>query len=151
MKAPIYGHPSAARAWSKTVTEWTEEFFMSNGWTIAVTNTDPCVFVILSPDNTFSLLWIHTDDCFLRGERLEDLEYIRNSFGNRFGIKKVDPRYMLGLLSEITVMPDGTWELELTQPEFVEQMLGEFGQYCPTTQYKSPFEPNKVLGCKEIG
>ena len=103
MKAPIYGHPSAARAWSKTVTEWTEEFFMSNGWTIAVTNTDPCVFVILSPDNTFSLLWIHTDDCFLRGERLEDLEYIRNSFGNRFGIKKVDPRYMLGLLSEITV------------------------------------------------
>ena len=49
MKAPIYGHPSAARAWSKTVTEWTEEFFMSNGWTIAVTNTDPCVFVILSP------------------------------------------------------------------------------------------------------
>ena len=48
-------------------------------------------------------------------------------------------------------MPDGTWELELTQPEFVEQMLGEFGQYCPTTQYKSPFEPNKVLGCKEIG
>lgn len=151
MKKPIYGHPSAARAWSKTVTEWTEEFFMSNGWTVGVNNTDPCVFVILSPDNTYNIMWIHTDDCFVRGERNSDLDYIRNSFGNRFGIKRVDPRYMLGILSELTQQQDGSWELELTQPEFVEQMLREFGQYCPSKPYATPFKPSKVLGCKEEG
>ena len=39
-------------------------------------------------------------DSIQRGERQEDLDYIRNSFGNRFGIKRVDPKYMLGILSE---------------------------------------------------
>ena len=48
------------------------------GWHVGTNNTDPCVFVILSPDNTFSVMWIHTDDCFVRDERDEDLEYIRN-------------------------------------------------------------------------
>ena len=48
-------------------------------------------------------------------------------------------------------MDDGTWELHMTQPEFVEQLLEEFGHYCPATSYKTPFEPGKVLGCKEEG
>ena len=65
-------------------------------------------------------MWIHTDDCFVRGERDEDLDYIRNSFGNRFGIKRVDPRFMLGLYANIIVVPDGSKVLEFTQPDFVE-------------------------------
>ena len=28
LKKPIYGHPSSARAWAKTVFEWSEEFFI---------------------------------------------------------------------------------------------------------------------------
>ena len=28
-------------------------------------------------------------------------------------------------------------------------MLAEFGHYCPTQPYKTPFEPGKVLGCEE--
>ena len=151
LKKPIYGHPSSARAWAKTVFEWTEEFFMSNGWHVGTNNTDPCVFVLLSPENTFSIMWIHTDDCFVRGERDEDLDYIRNSFGNRFGIKRVDPRFMLGLYANIIVVPDGSKVLEFTQPDFVESMLSEFGQYVPSKTFSTPFKPSTVLGCKEVG
>ena len=124
---------------------------MSNGWHVGTNNTDPCVFVLLSPENTFSIMWIHTDDCFVRGERDEDLEYIRNSFGNRFGIKRVDPRFMLGLYSNIIDAPDGSKVLEFTQPDFIENMLSEFGMHIPDKEVSTPFKPGAVLGCKEAG
>ena len=37
-------------------------------------------------------------------ERESDLEFIRDAFGERFGIKNVDPRYFLGCLMEIEHM-----------------------------------------------
>ena len=35
-------------------------------------------------------MWVHTDDCCVRGERQEDLDDIRNSFKNRCGMKRVN-------------------------------------------------------------
>ena len=56
------------------------------------------------------------------GEREEDLEYIKQSFGQRFGIKDVDPRYFLGCLMEIE--DKGEYKtLTITQPDFVEDLL----------------------------
>ena len=71
--------------------------------------------------------------------------------GNRFGIKRVDPRFMLGLYSNIIDLPDGSKLLELTQPDFVESMLSEFGEYLPDKAVGTPFKPGAVLGCKEAG
>ena len=122
LKSPVYGHPTAARSWNKTVTCWTEDFFGKNGWTVGTLHSDPCVFVLLSPDNTPSILIVYVDDCYVQGERSEDLEYIRQSFGDKFGIKKVDPRYFLGCLMEIEPQPDGSYTLTITQPDFVEDM-----------------------------
>ena len=42
---------------------------------------DPCVFVLLSPDNTPSILIVYVDDCYVQGERSEDLEYNRRASG----------------------------------------------------------------------
>ena len=38
---------------------------------------------------------------------------------------------MLGLYSNIVDLPDGSKLLEFTQPDFVENMLSEFGEYLP--------------------
>ena len=67
--------------------------------------SDSCAFVLLSPDNTYSLLSVHTDDVEVHSEREEDAEYIRRSFGDKFGISRTDPRFMLGVLKEITILP----------------------------------------------
>ena len=149
LKSPVYGHPTAARSWNKTVTCWTEDFFGKNGWTVGTLHSDPCVFVLLSPDNTPSILIVYVDDCYVQGERNEDLEYIRQSFGDKFGIKKVDPRYFLGCLMEIEPQPDGSYTLTITQPDFVEDMLLEFGSYLSTATVNVPFEPGTVLGVNE--
>jgi len=109
LKSPVYGHPTAARSWSKTVTGWIEEFFNMNGWDVCTLHSDPCVFVILSPDNYVSMMLLYVDDCYAQGERESDLEFIRDAFGERFGIKNVDPRYFLGCLMEIEQQTDGTF------------------------------------------
>ena len=62
-----------------------------NGWDVCTLHSDPCVFVILSPDNTVSMMLLYVDDCHAQGERESDLEFIRDTFGERFGIKNVDP------------------------------------------------------------
>ena len=72
----------------------------------------------------------------MQGERSEDLEYIRQSFGDKFGIKKVDPRYFLGCLMGIEPQPDGSYTLTITQPDFVEDMLLEFGSHLSAKQAK---------------
>ena len=64
-------------------------------------HSEPCLFVLLSPDDFVTILIVYVDDCRIQGEREEDLEYIKHSFGQRFGIKDVDPRYFLGCLMEI--------------------------------------------------
>ena len=91
-------------------------------------HSDPCVFVILSPDNYVSMMLLYVDDCYAQGERESDLEFIWDAFGERFGIKNVDPRYFLGCLMEIEQQTDGTSTLTVTQPDFVEEMIIEFGE-----------------------
>ena len=75
--ASIYGHPIEARAWAKTLNNWIGGFFSTNGWHVESCHSDACLFVICSPDQTFTLLSKYTDDCDTHGERDEDLTYIR--------------------------------------------------------------------------
>eukprot|EP01048_Picozoa_sp_COSAG05_P000633 COSAG05_NODE_18_length_34957_cov_44.338115_12_plen_81_part_00 len=58
---------------------------------------------------------------------------------------------MLGLYSNIMDVPDGSKVLELTQPDFIENMLSEFGMHVPDKAVSTPFKPGAVLGCKEVG
>ena len=149
LKSPVYGHPTAARSWSKTVTEWINEFFGSKGWDVGVMHSEPCLFVLLSPDDSVKILIVYVDDCRIQGEREEDLEYIKQSFGQRFGIKDVDPRYFLGCLMEIE--DQGEYKtLTITQPDFVEDLLIKYAEFMPAeTKYSVPFEPGTVLGINE--
>jgi hypothetical protein len=149
LKSPVYGHPTAARSWSKTVTEWVVEFFSSKGWDVGTLHSEPCLFVLLSPDNTVSILIVYVDDCRVQGERDEDLSYIKTSFGERFGIKDVDPRYFLGCLMEVE--DQGSYRtLSITQPDFVEDMLIKYADYLPAdVKVTLPFEPGTVLGVNE--
>ena len=105
----------------------------------------------ISPDNTVSMMLLYVDDCYAQGERESDLEFIRDAFGERFGIKNVDPRYFLGCLMEIEQQTDGTSTLTVTQPDFVEEMIIEFGEYLTEEVVDVPFEPGKVLGVNEPG
>ena len=112
-------------------------------------HSDPRVFVLLSPDDTPSILIVYVDDCHVQGERDEDLEYIRRSFGDKFGIKRADPKYFLGYLMEIEPQTDGSYTLTITQPNFVEDMMLEFGSYLSTATVNVPFGPVTVFGVNE--
>ena len=84
------------------------------------------------------------DDRRIQGEREEDLAYIKHSFGQRFGIKDVDPRYFLGCLMEIEDQV-GYKTLTITQPDFVEDLLIKYAEFMPAeTKYSVPFEPGTV-------
>jgi hypothetical protein len=85
----------------------------------------------------------------VQGERDEDLSYIKTSFGERFGIKDVDPRYFLGCLMEVE--DQGSYRtLSITQPDFVEDMLIKYADYLPAdVKVTLPFEPGTVLGVNE--
>ena len=62
---------------------------------------------------------------------------------------QVDPRYFLGCLMEIEPQPDGSYTLTITQPDFVEDMLLEFGSHLSAATVNVPFEPGTVLGVNE--
>ena len=83
---------------------WIKYFFSRNGWTIRMLHNDPRVSVILSPEDAPSILITSIDVCYLQGERVEDLEYIRRSFGDAFGIKREDPKYFMGYSMEIETL-----------------------------------------------
>ena len=149
MLKPVYGHPKSARAWSKTITNWIIEFFDTQGWTVGTLMSESCAFVLLSPDNTYSLLSVHTDDVEVHSEREEDAEYIRRSFGDKFGISRTDPRFMLGVLKEITVLPDGSSIMECSQPEFCEALIDDFKEHITYGgQYETPWMPGCILEIK---
>ena len=44
---------------------------------------------------------------------------------------------------------DGSYTLTITQPDFVEDMLLEFGNYLSAATVNVPFEPGTVLGVNE--
>ena len=88
LKSAVFGHPDTAGCWNETMNGWIKYFFSRNGWTIRMLHNDPRVSVILSPEDAPSILIMSIDVCYLQGEREEDLEYIRRSFGDAFGIKR---------------------------------------------------------------
>jgi hypothetical protein len=92
--------------------------------------------VILSPEDAPSILITSIDVCYLQGERVEDLENIRRSFGDAFGIKREDPKYFMGYSMEIETLTNISRTLTITQPDFVEDMQLEFGSHLSAEQAK---------------
>ena len=123
---------------------WIKYFFSRNGWTIRMLHNDPRVSVILSPEDAPSILIMSVDDCYLQGEREEDLEYIRRSFGDAFGIKRADPKHFMGYSMEIETLTNMSRTLTITQPGFVEDLLLEFGNHIPVETMNVPFGPSTI-------
>jgi hypothetical protein len=147
----LYGHPSAARAWGISLSKWIKFFFNKNEWTASNCDSDPCLFVLTSPNNYTSLLTVYTDDCDLIGENATDLQFIKKSFDDKYGVKECDPEIMLGVRRTVTTTKSGVRELQLTQPDYIDQMCAQFADHLPSRSYETPFEPGTVFGTKEQG
>ena len=102
-----------------------------------------------SAASCYSLISVHTDDVEVHSEREEDAEYIRRSFGDKFGISRTDPRFMLGVLKEIKALPDGSHMMECSQPEFCEALIDGFKEHITYSgRCETPWMPGCILEVK---
>ena len=69
---------------------------------------------------------IYTDDCDCVGPEMNELEYIKEAFHDRFGVTDADPAFMLGVKREITVEDDGTRVLTYSMAKFIESTYEKF-------------------------
>ena len=155
----LYGHPSAAQAWSKTRDEWILSFFNDPisgcGWRCRNCLSEPCLFVFEAPDGVTSLSLIYTDDCDTVGPSMVHLDWIKQCFNDRFtsqagpGIRDVDPSFMLGVRRTLTDRADGVREIELTMPQYIDELCKNFADHLPEKSKSTPIPEHTILGLKE--
>ena len=153
LKANLYGHPEAARNWMRTVFGWLQKHFNTNGWQAKQSNTDPALWILLTPEGRLVLLVIWSDDNDAVAERDEDLDYVEQAFKQRFGVTSADPNFMLGVSRSITVGDDGVRVLEYTMPTYIENVYDEYKDYISDLKLRStrilPLDEGFTLGPKE--
>ena len=144
----LYGHPEAARNWAATLTEWILSHFNGHNWSVRQCQTDPCCFILLSPENKSAILIVYTDDCAVHGETDDVNDTIQRAFNKRFGVTQCDERFLLGVQRTSFINDDGVECLSLTQPEFCENLAADFAEFLPATA-ETPFPPSMILGANE--
>jgi len=135
----LYGMPQANRRFCRLRDAWILEEFNKNGWKVTKLRADPCMFMYISPKGKKSFTIIHTDDCDCASEVGEDAMYIASKFDSRFKIKMCDESFMLGLKRTISKDIHGTTMVELTQPDFVENLYLTYKDHCPKRCPSTPF------------
>ena len=97
LKKNLYGSPTAPRNWTRCRNKWMlEEMGKDEGWTVTQMVYAPCLFKVTIDDSP-SYLVIHTDDIDGITKNPKHGELIMAKFKQRFGVKVVDPRHMLGI------------------------------------------------------
>ena len=157
----LYGIPPAGRNWQKLLYNWmlTEMGADSEDeWIVSQMLYAPCMFKILI-NNRVSFVVVHTDDCDGASQDPRDGAAIRDAFNARFGVKDVDPKFMLGnqrdvyqvdgegnILSEPT--PESITVLRHHQTGYVDKLWENWGHFrkgksAPSTPFpeKSSISP----------
>ena len=69
---------------------------------------------------------IHSDDVDCYSEFEEERAFLAKEFDKRFGVVMGDPRYMLGVLREVTDLGNGHRMLKLSMPEYIDELAEQF-------------------------
>ena len=144
LKKNLYGHPAAARAWTKTRDAFIEEEFNKDGWRCVKCIMDPCLFRFTKGKEEVMAL-IHTDDVDMIGGSEEMMKDIMDKCDKEWGVKQVDSDFILGVKriykeDKIT----GERSIEMTMTAFIEGMHAAYGDQITKKKVSSPF-PDDVF------
>jgi len=156
----LYGHPGAASAWQKTLYAWIKERFSRDGWKVKICHSDRGVLILTSPSGQYSpwtrpsgenqiIMIVHSDDVDVYSEHEEDRLFIAQEFNEKFGVVMGDSRYMLGVLREITELPNGHRMLKLSMPEYISDLVDTYAEFLPKKTPSSPWKPKFFMGIKQ--
>ena len=162
--ANLYGHPLAAAAWQKTLYDWILKRFNQDGWKAKISHVDRGIILLTSPPKDSSpndpvtgendgsnpiIMIVHSDDVDCYSEFESERSFLAKEFDDRFGIVMGDPRYMLGVLREVTDLPGGHRMLKLSMPEYIDELAESFEEYLPKQAPSAPWKPKTLLGIKQ--
>ena len=145
MRKNLYGHPGAARAWTRERDQQLLKHFNEEGWTCTQSNMDPCLFKFTDRREKFALMLIHTDDCDGAGEDEQILTEIFVKINTIWSIKPTDPEYMLGISRKITYNNNRVNAIEMTMTPFIEGMVRSFNDHLMTSAANLPFPENTSI------
>ena len=139
LKKNLYGHPAAARAWSRTRDEYLLEEFNKDGWTCQRCLMDTCVFRFTKGENEVISL-IHTDDVDMIGSDDDMLREIYDKCHSKWGCKEVSSDFMLGIKRNRTYDPQLQEDkIEFSMTPFIEGLYKDFGKYWEDGNVDTPF------------
>jgi len=148
MRKNLYGHPAAARAWSKTRDEFIMRHFNEHGWTCHQARGDPCLFYIMKGDQ-YAWMLIHTDDCDAVGSSDEILKEIMKAMDTEWKVKEVTSEYILGVTRKQVTETDGTFDIECTMAQYCDAMHEAFKEHLNKRRVETPFPPDLMLSLED--
>jgi hypothetical protein len=151
MRKNLYGHPAAARAWTRERDTQLLKHFNQTGWTCTQSRMDPCLFTLTDQRGKKAWLLIHTDDCDGVGEDDQILDAIYSKINDIWSVKLTDPEYMLGVSRKLTYTQNRISSIELTMTPFIEAMERSFQQHLPPVTTNTPFlESTRISKLEEV-
>lgn len=123
----LYGHPSGGRHWEKERNAVLMKEFSTNGYHIKKCVKEPCMFLVRRGEE-YAYMLLHTDDADCAGSSQAILEEIQSKIRTHWGIKAVNPDYMLGV-HRVLQGEGKDRTVELTMTAFVESMALAFKKY----------------------
>ena len=151
MRKNLYGHPAAARAWTKERDTQLLSHFNSEGWTCMQSRMDPCLFTFTDQRGKRAWMLIHTDDCDGAGEDEQIMKAIFDKINDIWRVKLTDPEYMLGVSRKITYTDNRVTAIEMTMTPFIEAMERSFSEHMKPGAASTPFlESTKISKLEEV-
>ena len=152
LQANLQGKADAGRQWGQYRDEWIMDTFNKDKWTCKQSIRDPCLFTITCPEGDTTHMVCYTDDCDCHTTSMASVLKIAAKFENRFGIKVVNPEFMLGVKRK-RYHREGVLYVHLSQEEYIAELYESFKPLMSEKRRPQnlPFPKGKRLyvGCDE--
>jgi hypothetical protein len=153
LKTNLNGKADAGRQFGKFRDAWILETFNSNGYTCIQSVRDPCLFTITCPEGHTTYMIAYCDDVDCHTTNMASMIKISNKFQERFGIKVVNPEFMLGVKRK-RYSRDGILYVHLSQEEYIEELYESFKPHMSDKRRSQelPFPKGQRLyiGCEDV-
>jgi len=130
LQANLNGKADAGRQWGMYRDCWIMETFNNNEFKCVQSLRDPCLFTITDSNGKKTYMICYTDDLDCYTEEMSSMLKISKAFDKKFGIKVVNPDYMLGVVRK-QYEREGVLYTHLTQTAYIEEVYKTFRPFMP--------------------
>ena len=122
LQTNLNGKPDGSRQWGTFRDKWILDTFNSNGYQCTQSTRDPCLFSVTDETGARTHMICFTDDmgCYTESMPSTGVLKIADLFRARFGIKVVDPKFMLGVVRQ-RYERDGVMYCHVHQAEYIAE------------------------------